>query len=84
MEQIRNFENVAQALQQTLGQNQAKDKISTSIFIIITANNDMFAYYFETGATNATLNEQFINNLVDIFIQQLMVTHILYMFFFLI
>ncbi|XP_078155579.1 GDSL esterase/lipase At1g71691-like [Carex rostrata] len=69
--QIENFEKVIQVLQQTLGQHQAKDKITTSIFNIVTANNDLFAHYFATGAANATLNEQFIDNLVDRFIQHL-------------
>lgn len=79
--QIENFQEVVQVLQQTLGQNQAKDKITTSIFNIVTANNDLFAHYFATGAANATLNEQFIDNLVDRFIQHLTVIYILFSFF---
>ncbi|KAJ1704681.1 hypothetical protein LUZ63_004460 [Rhynchospora breviuscula] len=70
--QIKNFQNVAQVLQQTLGQSRAEHIITTSMFIIVTANNDMFEYYFATGAANAASNEQFINNLVDRFIQHLM------------
>lgn len=81
MEQIKNFGKVAQVLEEKLGRNQAKDKITTSIFIIITANNDMFEYYYETGAANVTLNEQFIDDLVDRFIQHLTVTYILCYFF---
>lgn len=79
--QIENFQKVVQVLQQTLGQHQTKDKITTSIFNIVTANNDLFAHYFATGAANATLNEQFIDNLVDRFIQHLTVTYILFSFF---
>ncbi|KAJ4784754.1 GDSL esterase/lipase [Rhynchospora pubera] len=69
--QIKNFENVTQVLQQTLGQNQAERKIASSLLVIITANNDMFEYFYATGAANSTTNEQFINNLVDRFIQHL-------------
>ncbi|KAJ4784753.1 GDSL esterase/lipase [Rhynchospora pubera] len=70
--QIKNFQKVAQLLQQALGQNRAEHIIATSMFIIVTANNDMFEYYFATGAANAASNQQFINNLVDRFIQHLM------------
>ncbi|KAJ3689695.1 hypothetical protein LUZ61_018859 [Rhynchospora tenuis] len=70
--QIKNFQKVAQVLRQMLGQSQAEHTIATSIFIIVTANNDMFEYYFATGAANAASNDQFINNLADRFIQHLM------------
>ncbi|KAJ3689694.1 hypothetical protein LUZ61_018858 [Rhynchospora tenuis] len=69
--QIKYFQNVTQVLQQNLGRNQAKRKIAASLFVIVTANNDMFEYFYATGAANSTINEQFINNLVDRFIQHL-------------
>ncbi|OAY84517.1 GDSL esterase/lipase, partial [Ananas comosus] len=65
--QIAYFRNVSRALAEQMGDELAKTRLSESLFLISTANNDMFAYYYATGAKNTTSNDHFISSLVDKF-----------------
>ncbi|OAY66466.1 GDSL esterase/lipase, partial [Ananas comosus] len=71
--QIAYFGNVSRALAEQMGDELAKTRLSESLFLISTANNDMFAYYYATGAKNTTSNDHFISSLVDKFENHLQV-----------
>jgi hypothetical protein len=64
--QVSYFAKTKQALAKQFGGKIVNDSLAKSLFYVVTANNDMFAYYSATGATtNSTKNTQFISNLVD-------------------
>ncbi|XP_072957341.1 GDSL esterase/lipase At5g55050-like [Typha angustifolia] len=69
--QIRYFEKVTRMLSQHMEQKSAETSLSQSLFVISTVSNDLFAFFALTGATNATLNHNFISSLVDDFVNHL-------------
>ncbi|KAJ3681941.1 hypothetical protein LUZ60_014514 [Juncus effusus] len=69
--QVKYFKHVTHAMKKKLGARLCKDTLAKSLYIVVTASNDMFAYYASTEAGNSTANTQFISGLVDKFIDQL-------------
>ncbi|KAF3325280.1 GDSL esterase/lipase [Carex littledalei] len=69
--QVNYFAKTKHDLTNLLGAKVVDDCLAIALFYFVTANNDMFAYYYATGAANSTENAQFISNLVDEFLGHL-------------
>ncbi|PKU83750.1 GDSL esterase/lipase At5g55050 [Dendrobium catenatum] len=63
--QIENFATVRSNMTSHLSEMQADFFLSKSIFIISTGGNDIFGYFLQNNAPNATEKEKFITTLVS-------------------
>ncbi|KAJ3671841.1 hypothetical protein LUZ60_007920 [Juncus effusus] len=66
--QIKYFEKVVEALKKKMGEDKAKRLIRRSVFMIVMGSNDMFEYYYKTGAQDKNARNKFPGDLARMFI----------------